>query len=1077
MLKPCASHLHSRFLGQAPRSARKHSTIRTQHSVVVLASLTNKGKQFSAESIAVNKIMGEGSYGQVFEGALSRDSGTERVVLKRVKKRVQGAEQMGHMEHLLNVYANKAAKGSIADFVGYIEVAEEQATTKLTQGVWLMWRYEGHRTLSYYLKRRDCIAALSEDMGVDKSAVVATIVKQVLESIAALHAAGLVHRDVKPMNIIFAEDEKRFKLIDLGACADLRSGTNYIPDESILDPTYCPPEQYCMPTDAPHLSKHGALAMAMSPLLWQRFKPDRFDSYSAGLVLMQLSIAKLRTGNGLKAFNTALKASGFDLMSWRRKANLPARDTAILDADDGSGWELAEALLRPREIEVDEESGSVKFVNSNHEAIRLGVGLALTHNFLKQAQQPSGDVHATRALSKMPSFGKSLSRSLSRGSGSSSSGSTMERAASAAAATGDRPSSSGQGGMLGMAVGVWRKATSKLFDLEAKIANQTAAVQTQTARVQQLQSQAATGKVSVKRVEKEQNVLFKMTGRLAGLTTEFNATAQSANRILGSLMNRGKGPTTPESPDAVALNAAETIAAPRKSARRSDLPPSLQKQSSLSASLQKAREQQQELTAAAAQAAASVQEPVQASRARQEQPQQGRTASERPKPVRQKLSKKSIGKPEAAPAAASGGGAGGGGGAGVNMLYAGLKFTGLALNVAGGLAKAVRQDAERMMKELEADAAAKKLSKESAAAFVDLLRQADPPITSHTSFAAIEAQCQADDRWQALSDDKRQQVFDTYSAAVTKMEAAAHQRAVADFKVMLSESDIRPETDWSSLQGQLSSLAAFTAVKSDEDRHQLFQEYTADLQAAADRAAAVALCEEEFWGLLEGQDPPLTPRSSWPALRRQVAQDPRYTALQERCCRQLFNQFHSTLKDQQPLADPTPVTSSAGAPSSSLPTLHSSSPPMPVTSWSSSSPAESERMSASRLAQTSTSAQEESQQQHWEDVGPGQGLAELTQQAGAQMPTAGDMTNGKSTGGWQSAGQLDALEALRLEQARLKAEYDRMEAKLLEMEARLRIKEAGQKAPDASPGPADAHPHRLRSTPVSGNGAVKTSSK
>ena len=58
-----------------------------------------------------------------------------------------------------------------------------------------------------------------------------------------LHDAGLVHRDVKPLNIIFAEEERRFKLIDLGACADLRSGTNYNPDESILDATYCPPEQ------------------------------------------------------------------------------------------------------------------------------------------------------------------------------------------------------------------------------------------------------------------------------------------------------------------------------------------------------------------------------------------------------------------------------------------------------------------------------------------------------------------------------------------------------------------------------------------------------------------------------------------------------------------------------------------------------------------------------------------------------------------------------------------------------------------------------------------------------------------
>jgi serine/threonine protein kinase len=65
----------------------------------------------------------------------------------------------------------------------------------------------------------------------------------------AFHAAGLVHRDVKPLNVIFAEGDRRFKLIDLGACADLRTGTNYVPDESILDPMYAPPEKYVLPTD------------------------------------------------------------------------------------------------------------------------------------------------------------------------------------------------------------------------------------------------------------------------------------------------------------------------------------------------------------------------------------------------------------------------------------------------------------------------------------------------------------------------------------------------------------------------------------------------------------------------------------------------------------------------------------------------------------------------------------------------------------------------------------------------------------------------------------------------------------
>ena len=99
---------------------------------------------------------------------------------------------------------------------------------------------------------------------------------------------------------------------------------------------------------------------------------------------MQLALPKLRTDTGLKSFNSSLKSVGYDLTAWRKRAGLSSKDTIVLDADDSAGWQLAEALLRPREIEVDEETGSVKFVNTNREAARLGVSLALTHRFMRQ---------------------------------------------------------------------------------------------------------------------------------------------------------------------------------------------------------------------------------------------------------------------------------------------------------------------------------------------------------------------------------------------------------------------------------------------------------------------------------------------------------------------------------------------------------------------------------------------------------------------------------------------------------------------------------------------------------------------
>ncbi len=60
-----------------------------------------------------------------------------------------------------------------------------------------------------------------------------------------------MHRDVKPQNVMVSEVDRCIKFIDLGAAADLRIGTNYIPNEFLLDPRYAPPQQYIMSTQTP----------------------------------------------------------------------------------------------------------------------------------------------------------------------------------------------------------------------------------------------------------------------------------------------------------------------------------------------------------------------------------------------------------------------------------------------------------------------------------------------------------------------------------------------------------------------------------------------------------------------------------------------------------------------------------------------------------------------------------------------------------------------------------------------------------------------------------------------------------